>query len=146
MMLSADGREWVTEQLAAERDAADQAALNAAYDQFMALNHSFKELVSNWQLSSMDGHTDEEWAELVDGVAAIDVELGPVIEATATHVARLGHYEGRFGRALEEMRAGDTSMLVSPLKDSYHTVWFEYHEELITAGGRDRAAEEAAEG
>jgi len=146
MMLSADGREWVTEQLAAERDAADQAALNASYDQFMALNHRFKELVSNWQLSSMDGHTDEQWAELVDGVAAIDVELGPVIVATATHVARLGSYGGRFERALTEMRDGDTSMLASPLKDSYHTVWFEYHEELITAGGRDRAAEEAAEG
>jgi pyruvate,orthophosphate dikinase len=36
-------------------------------------------------------------------------------------------------------------MLASPLKDSYHTVWFEFHEELMTAGGRDRAAEEAAE-
>ncbi|MBT5772919.1 MAG: pyruvate, phosphate dikinase, partial [Dehalococcoidia bacterium] len=139
MMLSADGREWVTEQLAAERDAADQAALNASYDRFMELNHRFKELVSNWQISSMDGHSDAEWAELVDGVASIDVDLGPVLTETETHVARLGSYAGRFERALEEMRAGDSSMLASPLKDSYHTVWFEYHEELITAGGTSAA-------
>jgi pyruvate,orthophosphate dikinase len=35
-------------------------------------------------------------------------------------------------------------MLASPLKDSYHTVWFEFHEELIALTGRDRAIEEAA--
>jgi len=146
MMLSAEGREWVTEQLAAERDAADQAALNDSYNHFMELNHRFKELVSNWQLSTMDGHSDEQWAALVNDVTAIDGGLAPVLQATATHVARLGSYAGRFKQALSAMRGGDTSMLASPMKDSYHTVWFEYHEELITAGGRDRAAEEQAEG
>ena len=146
MVLSPDGREWVTEQLAAERDAADQAALNASYERFMELNHSFKELVSNWQISSMDGHSSEDWQQLVERVAAIDAGVRPVIEETAAHVARLGRYTDRFTRALAEMRGGDSSMLASPLKDSYHTVWFEYHEELITAGGRDRAAEERAEG
>ena len=42
------------------------------------------------------------------------------------------------------MAAGDVSMLASPLKDSFHTVWFEYHEELIHLSGRNRADEEAA--
>ena len=144
MMLSAEGREWVAEQLAAERSAADQAALNASYNHFMELNHRFKELVSNWQLMTADEQSDDRWSELVASVATIDAELAPVIEETAIHVARLGSYAGRFRRALAEMRGGDTSMLASPLKDSYHTVWFEYHEELITAGGRDRAAEERA--
>ena len=37
------------------------------------------------------------------------------------------------------------SMRASPLKDSYHTVWFEFHEELIALTGRDRAIEEASE-
>jgi pyruvate,orthophosphate dikinase len=40
------------------------------------------------------------------------------------------------------LAAGDASMLASPLKDSYHTVWFEFHEELIVLSGRDRANEE----
>jgi pyruvate,orthophosphate dikinase len=29
-------------------------------------------------------------------------------------------------------------MLASPLKESYHTVWFELHEELIALSGRQR--------
>ena len=36
-------------------------------------------------------------------------------------------------------------MIASPLKDSYHTVWFELHEELMHLSGRTRAIEEASE-
>ena len=35
-------------------------------------------------------------------------------------------------------------MVAAPVKDSYHTVWFELHEELIILSGRNRADEEAA--
>jgi hypothetical protein len=105
--LSADGREWLTERLAAEGNSADQAALNASHERFMELNHRFKELVSNWQISSADGHSDDDWTALDDGVAAIDGELGPVIEGTATQVARLGSYSERFAQALAAMRGGD---------------------------------------
>jgi hypothetical protein len=34
---------------------------------------------------------------------------------------------------------------VSVTTDSYHTIWFQFHEELIEMAGRTRA-EEAAEG
>jgi hypothetical protein len=40
------------------------------------------------------------------------------------------------------VKAGDSSWLTRPLVDSYHTVWFEWHEELIGAAGLTR--EEAA--
>ena len=33
-------------------------------------------------------------------------------------------------------------MLASPLKESYHTLWFDFHEELIALSGRDRETEE----
>jgi hypothetical protein len=39
------------------------------------------------------------------------------------------------------MRAGDTSWFTRPLVDSYHTVWFELHEELIGAAGLTREDE-----
>ena len=29
-------------------------------------------------------------------------------------------------------------MVAAPIKDSYHTVWFELHEELIVLSGRER--------
>jgi pyruvate,orthophosphate dikinase len=53
-------------------------------------------------------------------------------------VPRLAPYAGRFAQALEAVRAGERTMLASPLKESYHTVWFELHEELIALSGRQR--------
>jgi pyruvate,orthophosphate dikinase len=56
---------------------------------------------------------------------------------------RLAPFAVRFGRAAQGIARGDGSLIASPLKDSYHTVWFEFHEELIHLCGRDRAAEES---
>jgi hypothetical protein len=44
--------------------------------------------------------------------------------------------------ALGKVKNGETAWLARPLIDSYHTVWFELHEELISAVGLTR--EEAA--
>jgi hypothetical protein len=45
--------------------------------------------------------------------------------------------------ALDNIRAGQTMWLARPLIDSYHTVWFELHEELILATGRTRETDDA---
>src|SRR5581483_230069 len=111
-----------------------------------ALNRRFKRLVTDWQLSSANGHTEAALAELADALAALHAEVRPLVDETAEQLPRLGRYAERFEAALARLSAGDASMLASPLKDSYHTVWFEYHEELIALCGRDRAAEERAEG
>jgi pyruvate,orthophosphate dikinase len=144
VMLSPDGRNWLEAELGSERAAVDVAALNGSYETFMELNHAFKELVSNWQLSSADGHDDAAWQEVVGAVARIDADMQPLVTEAAKQVPRLARYGPRFVEALEALHAGDTSMLASPLKDSYHTLWFEFHEELISASGRDRATEEGA--
>jgi pyruvate,orthophosphate dikinase len=66
------------------------------------------------------------------------------VTETGEVAPRLAVYGPRFDVAFDAFAAGDHSMLASPLKDSYHTVWFEYHEEMIALTGRDRATEEAA--
>jgi pyruvate,orthophosphate dikinase len=143
--LSPAGRDWLQEQLAAERAALDSAALNAAYERFMQLNLRFKRLVTDWQLATANGHTPEALAALAEALAALHAEVRPLVQETAVQLPRLARYAERFDAALARLRAGDASMLASPLKDSYHTIWFEYHEELIALCGRDRAAEERAE-
>ncbi len=143
--LSPAGRDWLTEQLAAERAALDTEALNAAYTRFMQLNTRFKRLVTEWQLATANGHTPEALAALAEELAALHAEVHPLVQETAQQLPRLARYAERFDAALARLRAGDASMLASPLKDSYHTIWFEYHEELIALCGRDRAAEERAE-
>jgi hypothetical protein len=39
------------------------------------------------------------------------------------------------------VRAGEGDWFTSPLVDSYHTVWFELHEDLLATLGLERAEE-----
>ncbi|MGD9891505.1 MAG: PEP/pyruvate-binding domain-containing protein [Dehalococcoidia bacterium] len=143
--LTPEGRRWIDEQLAAERTAIDAGVLEGCYESFAALNHRFKEVVSAWQTRAPSAPSDADWQALVRNVAAIHAQLLPILIQTAAQAPRLGSYSHRFDIAIAALRRGDRSMLASPLKDSYHTIWFEYHEELIALCGRDRNAEERQE-
>jgi pyruvate,orthophosphate dikinase len=142
IMLTPNGRSWVSQKLHEERDAHNIAEIERSYARFVDLNQRFKQIVSAWQMASR-GETDRiGWDVLVESVSHVQSHLQPILERHAALVPRLGAYTRRFAVALDAMRAGDRSMLASPLKDSYHTVWFEYHEELMTLCGRGRASEE----
>jgi len=145
VMITPEARAWARERLAGERTGANAAGVDACYRRFLPLNDRFKQIVSGWQLSSTDSRTPEQLAMLAADVAALHDDFRPIASEMSGYFRRLSTYPVRFDRALAELRAGDASMLASPMKDSYHTVWFEYHEELIALSGRDRAVEEGAE-
>jgi pyruvate,orthophosphate dikinase len=140
-MVSPEGREWVEEGLQREGDGSDSRLLNAEYEQFSVLNARFKQLVHAWQDATAGGD-DASHSALLDSLQSIHQELTRTLTTIASAAPRLATYEQRFESALAALRGGDHSMLASPLKDSYHTVWFEYHEELVRLCRRDRLAEE----
>jgi hypothetical protein len=61
--------------------------------------------------------------------------------AAAGVVGRFRSYERRLASALEQLRAGDERFFTGVTVDSFHTVWFECHEDLIQTLGRDRVQE-----
>ena len=67
----------------------------------------------------------------------------PIIAAVATQLPRLSRYSVKLQAALDNIHVGQTMWLARPMIDSYHTVWFELHEELILATGRTREADDA---
>jgi pyruvate,orthophosphate dikinase len=72
-----------------------------------------------------------------DGICEILASVGRTIN-------RLEAYRHRLEAALRSIDAGELEMVAHPLKDSYHTVWFEMHEELIRLSGRNRGDEARA--
>jgi pyruvate,orthophosphate dikinase len=116
------------------------------WDEFHVVNDHFKELVSRWQMREVDGtqvlndHSDEAYdAEVLGSVRPkIHTLIMPIIERVAQAEPRLIRYRDRLTHALSALEAGDSSMLAHPLKNSYHTVWFGLHEELIRLSGRKR--------
>ena len=145
LRITPSGRARLDTLLSEEREGVDPAGMAAVYADFSAVNADFKALVTDWQLK--DGrpnpHDDAEYDDAV--LARVDdvhARAMPIIGAAATQLPRLNAYSAKLLVALEKIKDGDTAWLTKPLIDSYHTVWFELHEELIGALGLTR--EEAA--
>ena len=66
------------------------------------------------------------------------------LESLAGGLPRLGLYGARLARAADQVAGGDTMYLASPRVDSFHSIWFELHEDLILLAGRTREEEVAA--
>ena len=151
LRLLSEGRDWVDGLLEEERKNIDQQKMEEIYEDFCSHNDAFKQLVTDWQIKYVDGEqqlNDHEDANYDTGVINrlndLDEVVKPVFSSAAELAPRLTRYIERFANALKELQAGDHSYLAAPLKDSYHTVWFEMHEELILLCGRNRADEAAA--
>jgi hypothetical protein len=139
--LSPEGRARLTELLTDERSSIDSEAFAQIYDEFRCLNRHFKSLVAQWQLKDGEpnDHADVGYdAEVLGRLDDIHRAVQPVLAAASGQVPRLDAYTAKLSAALEKIRAGDTSWFTRPLVDSYHTVWFELHEELIGAAGLTR--------
>ncbi|MBS4727106.1 MarR family transcriptional regulator [Mycobacterium sp. SM1] len=147
LRLSDAGRTRLGEMLAEERKAVDAAALAAAYRAFRPVNADFKALVTDWQLKAGTPNTHDDIGYDAAVLARLDnvhQRVVPIIAAAAAQLPRLSGYTAKLQRALDHIKAGRTAWLTHPMIDSYHTVWFELHEELILAAGLTREGEASA--
>jgi hypothetical protein len=144
LRLSPDGRVRLDELLATERQHIDKAALAAAYADFRAVNPEFKALVTDWQLRNGQPNTHEDTGYDAAVLARLDNvhhRVAPIVATAAAQLPRLSRYSTRLQAALDKVHAGETAWVSRPLIDSYHTVWFELHEELILGVGLTRESE-----
>lgn len=147
--LTPDGRAYgerlLMDQLVA-LDAVDQ--VRAIYGDFLELNRPFLQLCSDWQTRTINGemvineHADPDYdAEVIARLGAIHLQITAVVDQLANQVDRFGGYGPRFTAALTKVNAGDTEWFTKALIDSYHTVWFELHEDLLATLNLERSKE-----
>ncbi len=133
-----------------ELDAAGQRDLvQQAYDRFLALNGTMLAVCTRWQVRDLDAqqlndHTDAAYdASVLAELAELDAGVQPICAELAGAFGRFSVYAPRFDLALEKLRAGELEWFTKPVMESYHTVWFELHEDLLATLGIDRASEKA---
>jgi pyruvate, orthophosphate dikinase len=138
-LVESDRRQW----------GADKAL--AALDAFLPLDEQVKATITAWQVRQIAGqqvindHLDTDYdAEVLAGLQTVHGEVSAWFSSLGDAVGRLGGYLARLDRAVAEAVAQDHRFFSSPLVDSYHSVWFELHEELIRLAGRTRAEETAS--
>ena len=149
--LTADGRS-VGDELIAEDGAlwgGDRAL--AALDAFILLDGRMKETVTAWQTREVNGaqtfndHTDAAYdARVLAGLAALHADADAWLIPLVGQLPRLASYRARLESAVAQATGGDGRYVASPRVDSYHSVWFELHEDLIRLSGRTRAEEVAS--
>lgn len=142
------GRTHCAELIAAEHDRADQATVAAIYEVFCEHNHELKAIVTDWQTLGPDqpnDHSDPDYdRQVIERLAELHAHVEPLLDHIASTAPRLTHYRARLIRAADAVANGDNSYVSRPILDSYHTVWFELHEDLIGLAGLTRAAEAEA--
>ena len=134
-------------------DGARWGAANAlaALDAFLVLDIRMKDTVTAWQMRESNGaqtyndHSDAAYDGGVLGrLAALHADAVAWIGPLMADLPRLAHYQERLEFAAAAAVAGDQRYVASPRVDSYHSVWFELHEDLILLAGRTRADEVVA--
>jgi pyruvate,orthophosphate dikinase len=148
--LTAAGKLAASEAFTADREAIGEKRAIDMLEEFHNLDARMKEIVTAWQVREIAGeqvlndHTDAAYdAHVIDDLAALHTETAASLAPLAGVLPRFGLYRSRLDHAVELVR-GDQRFVASPRVDSYHSIWFELHEDLIRVAGRNRAAEAAA--
>jgi len=135
-MLTGEGRESYDSSLAELRTPAVMERLTETYETFLNSNVPVKELCARWQAVTDDAERFEILEELEEIAEAVTVSLSSAGEV----ITRFGAYPGRLKDALGKS-ADDHRFVVSPTVDSFHTVWFECHEDYLLMLDRSREQE-----
>lgn len=147
LKLTQHGRDRLAALVEADRQVADQDLLGEVYERFGPFNAEFKQVITDWQL--IDGETPNDHSDsdhddrVVQRLIDLHERFLPLLRDVVAIAPRLGHYPDRFAAAVRRILDGDRSWLARPLSDSYHTIWFELHEDLIELSGLSRTAEAA---
>jgi DNA-binding MarR family transcriptional regulator len=147
--LTPAGRAEHSRLVGGEIDAAGvRPAVEAGYEHFRALNGAVLDACSRWQVREIAGtavvndHRDPDYdARVVGDLASLHNRVEPLCDELARALERYRPYGDQLSRAVAKVEAGERDWFTKPRLASYHTVWFELHEDLLTTLGIDRTAE-----
>ena len=117
----------------------------AAYDGFERINIELKQRITDWQTLDVAGkrvpndHSNQAYDQrAIDRLGEMHERADALLARLAAGLPRLQIYRDHLLAALEKAEAGAIEWVSDARIDSYHTVWFELHEELLRLMGRTR--------
>ena len=129
-------------------DAGVKGTVAKGYAKFLGVNAKLLEACTVWQMRDVDGaqvpndHTDADHdAKAIALLRDVNAVAQPVCAALAGALDRFTHYGPRLASAAAKVTAGELDWFTKPLIDSFHTVWFELHEDLLATLGIERGNE-----
>ncbi|HEX7745956.1 MAG TPA: transcriptional regulator [Micromonosporaceae bacterium] len=148
--LTDDGRVENERRLAIELGRAGAGdAVMSAHVAFVPLNRGFGTACTDWQIRptradpmAFNDHTDWRWDERVlRTLKALDDAFRQMCIRPAECLQRFDGYADRYSSALAKVEAGQRRWVDAPEFDSCHTVWIQFHEDLLATLGIPRGSD-----
>ena len=118
-----------------------------SYESFLGLNPALLDTCGAWQMRRLgstpmlNDHTDSDYdAKVLSRLIRIDVSAQRICSELTSRLMRFGLYGTRLRTALEHALGGNIAYVTDTL-DSYHSVWFQLHEDLLVTLGISREDE-----
>jgi hypothetical protein len=117
----------------------------SAYAAFERINVQLKALITDWQTLEFGGarvandHSDRDYdMQVIDRLGELHERAEGVLAQLTREVPRFAYYTRNLAAALERAEAGAVEWVSDARLPSYHTLWFELHEDLLRLVGRQR--------
>jgi len=117
-----------------------------AYENFERINVQLKTLITDWQTIEVGGarvandHSDASYdIRIVDRLGNLHERADRILAQLVQGLPRLEYYRRKLTEALERAEDGHSEWVSDARLPSYHTLWFELHEDLLRILGRRRA-------
>jgi hypothetical protein len=117
----------------------------AGYDGFERINGALKQLITDWQTVTVGGeripndHGDKDYdGKIIDRLGDLHERAEAVLDQLAGALPRMRIYREKLLAALEKAEDGSIAWVSDAKIESYHTLWFELHEDLLRLMGRER--------
>lgn len=123
----------------------DDDAFVSAYEDFERINVQLKALITDWQTIGVGGeriandHSSKAHdEEVINRLGDLHERADRILARLETGHKRLAFYRTRLLCALERAEDGAVEWVSDAKVESYHTLWFELHEDLLRMIGRQR--------
>jgi hypothetical protein len=142
LMITPEGRVADRAWARCEAGSEVEERVHRAFDRFLVLNAELLRLCSDWQVNregTPNDHRDPayDWS-VIERLGSLDERAGAVARHAGAAVARLASYRSRLRAARVLVEDGKHEWFTSPRIDSYHTVWMQWHEDLLLTLGLER--------
>ena len=146
-MLTPAGRSWLDERYPEDfSEFRNNPEATATYERFERVNRELLKLFTDWQMMPAAGgeripndHSDPDYDNgIIDRLGAQHERAERILNGFAELEPRLAVYTQRLDDAYDKVLAGEHDWVSGARIDSYHTVWFELHEDLLRMLGRER--------
>jgi hypothetical protein len=144
------GRTENERRLAVELDVAGvRHAVTALHAEFVPLNRRFGTACTDWQIRptridpmAFNDHTDWTWDEQVLRVLSSEGQAFAHLCIQLTDcLQRFDGYADSYSSALTKVDTGERRWVDAPELDSCHTVWIQFHEDLLATLGIPRGSD-----